>query len=588
LDALLGQHAPLLPLKELLIDRTEGNPLYLEEVVRALVETHVLEGSRGAYRQTAAVTEVEVPATVQAILAARIDRLSPENKRVLQTAAVIGKDVSYALLAAIAESTERELRPRLADLQAAEFVYEAHLFPELQYTFKHALTHEVAYATLLQERRKALHAKIVDAVEQLYTERVGEWMDRLGQHALRAERWDKAAMYLREAGVRAAGRSAHREAVTHLEQAIVALERLPEDLGTLRALVDLRISLRSSLFPLGEHKRITDHLRDAAGLANKLGDRLRYGRVLAFQAHANWSSGEPLQAASLAERALAIGNAEQDLRLTLLASHFLGQAYHQHGDYVRGVNVISAAIPKLVGELEQEHSGLALPLSIVFRTWLAFCHAGLGEFEAGLARASEAMALAEQFGRQPYSEFHARFGQGVTHALRGDSALAVATLEPAMEIARNAGLAVMASSGEIYLGYAYLLGGDTARAVENLEEPLLKSDQLATLAFHLYARGLLGEAYLASGKIEQARRLGETALELCRNHNQRGYEAEVLYSLGTIYAPRLKVGVLWFQAFKRYRREWQKTQRVRAGLSLLGAPAANNNFDHKRINRFRV
>jgi tetratricopeptide (TPR) repeat protein len=146
------------------------------------------------------------------------------------------------------------------------------------------------------------------------------------------------------------------------------------------------------------------------------------------------------------------------------------------------------------------------------------------------------MALAEQFGWQPYSEFHARFGQGVTHALRGDFALAVATLEPAMEIARNAGLAVMASSGEIYLGYAYLLGGDTARAVENLEEALLKSDQLATLAFHLYARGLLAEAYLASGKIDQARRLGETALELCRNHNQQGYEAEVLYSLGTIYA----------------------------------------------------
>ena len=145
LRGLLGADGTIEPLTPILIERTEGNPFFLEETVRALVETRALVGERGAYRLAKVLTDIQVPPTVQAILAARIDRLSPEDKRLLQSAAVIGKDVPFALLAAIAEEREEELRQGLAHLQAAEFLYEAGLFPDLEYTFKHALTHEVAY-----------------------------------------------------------------------------------------------------------------------------------------------------------------------------------------------------------------------------------------------------------------------------------------------------------------------------------------------------------------------------------------------------------------------------------------------------------
>ena len=165
LQALLGNDSSLAPLKQLLIARTEGNPFFLEESVRTLVETKFLVGERGSYRLEKTLESTQVPATVQAVLAARIDRLPPDEKRLLQSAAVIGKDVRLVLLQAIADQSEEEISRGLIRLQAAEFLYETSLFPEIEYTFKHALTHEVAYGSVLQERRRVLHVRIVEAIE---------------------------------------------------------------------------------------------------------------------------------------------------------------------------------------------------------------------------------------------------------------------------------------------------------------------------------------------------------------------------------------------------------------------------------------
>jgi predicted ATPase len=187
LAAVLGDDASLAPLTRLLIARTEGNPFFLEESVHALVETGVLVGARGAYRLAQSLPTIQVPATVQAILAARIDRLPPEEKRLLQTAAVIGTEVPLPLLQAIAEMPEAALHRSLSHLQAAEFLYETRLFPEPKYIFKHALTHELAYGSLLQERRRALHAQIVAASERLDPDHLAEQVERLAQHAFRGE-----------------------------------------------------------------------------------------------------------------------------------------------------------------------------------------------------------------------------------------------------------------------------------------------------------------------------------------------------------------------------------------------------------------
>src|SRR5713226_8805860 len=263
LDALLGTDAALGALKQLLVERTEANPLFLEESVRALVETATLTGERGAYRLTRPVEHLKIPGTVQAILAARIDRLAPEAKRLLQAAAVIGKDVPMPLLLTIADAPEPEVRAELSHLQAAEFLYETRLFPDLEYTFKHALTHEVAYGGLLHDRQRALHARITEAIERLSTERVAEQAERLGHHALRGELWDKAVTYLRQAGLRAMARAANREAIAHLEQALGTLRRLPEIGRAIELAIDIRLELRNPIMAIDEWARMGEHLGEA-------------------------------------------------------------------------------------------------------------------------------------------------------------------------------------------------------------------------------------------------------------------------------------------------------------------------------------
>jgi predicted ATPase len=314
LQALLGDDPSLAPLTPLLIARTEGNPFFLEESVQTLVETGVLVGERGAYHLVMPLDSLHVPATVQAVLAARIDRLPPEEKRLLQTATVIGTDVPLPLLQAIAERPEAALHGGLAHLQAAEFLYETRLFPEHEYTFKHALTHEVAYGSLLLERRRALHARIVEALEALAGERLVEQVERLAHHALRGEVWDKALAYGREAGEKAMARSAYHEAVGSFEQALSALPHLPEQHDTIEQAIDLRLALGSAscrLATLGVSWRICARPRPSRRPSTT---RVGWDRLLSFchatstswarmispwpLASASWRSPQPAGTAS--------------------------------------------------------------------------------------------------------------------------------------------------------------------------------------------------------------------------------------------------------------------------------------------------
>jgi predicted ATPase len=252
LEALLGDDPGLAPLKQLLVKR--GNPFILEETVRTLAETQVLAGVRGWYRLTQPIQAIQVPPTVQAMLAARIDRLLPEDKRLLQVASVVGKDVPFAILQVIAELPDEALRRGLDRLQSAEFLYETGLYPDLEYSFKHALTHEVSYGGLLHERRRELHARIVEAIETLHRDRLAGEIERLAHHSLRGELWEKAVQYLREAGFKAAARSAPQDSRGWFEQALGALDALPESQSTLEQSFEIRLELRSVLGQLGESR----------------------------------------------------------------------------------------------------------------------------------------------------------------------------------------------------------------------------------------------------------------------------------------------------------------------------------------------
>src|SRR5262249_26499453 len=251
-------------------------------MVRTLVDAGVLVGTRGDYRVVRPFSSVEIPPTVQAVLAARIDALPAAEKRLLQEAAVIGHNFSFALLHTISELEETEVRTLLDSLQAGEFLYPVQLFPDLQYTFKHALTHDVAYSGVLRERRREAHGRVMTAIENLYADRLGEHIERLARHAVQGERREKAVHYLRQAGAKAAMRSALADARSRFEEALATLKSLPDSEALMEQAFEIRLELRPVLRKLGEGRLMLQHLEEAERLAERMNDDRRLGRVCAF------------------------------------------------------------------------------------------------------------------------------------------------------------------------------------------------------------------------------------------------------------------------------------------------------------------
>jgi class 3 adenylate cyclase/tetratricopeptide (TPR) repeat protein len=530
LQALLGEDSSLVPLKHLLIERTEGNPFFLEESVRTLVEAQVLVGEPGAYRLVQSLRSIQVPATVQAVLAARIDRLPPEEKALLQTAAVIGTDVPFPLLQALAEPSEEALRHGLMHLQAAEFLYETKLFPTLEYTFKHALTHEVAYGGLLQERRRALHARIVEALERLYPERLAEHVDRLAHHALRGEVWDKAIRHCRQAGTKASARSAYQEAVVYIEQALVALSHLPESRGKLEQAIDLRLELRNAFLPLGEHGRIFDSLREAENLAHMLDDRQRLGQVCVYMTEYFRMMNDLDQAIQSGQRALALATALGDVGLQVMANYYMGSVYYDLGDYRRAMDVLGWNVSSLAGDLIRERFGMTGLPSVLSRVFLSWSLAELGAFAEGVPRGEEGVRIAEATDH-PFSRIWAYVGIGHLYFRKGDFHRSVSMLERGFGLCQAWHIATLFPTVASNLGVAYALSGRVSEAL-----PLLEQAASRGRRGHYFAR--LSEAYLLAGRTEDALERAQRALDASREFHQRGYQAYALRLLGDVVARR--------------------------------------------------
>jgi predicted ATPase/class 3 adenylate cyclase len=532
LRTLLGVDASLAPLAQLLIARTQGNPFFLEESVRSLVETGVLAGEAGAYRPAQAMPTIQVPATVQAVLAARIDRLPPEEKRLLQTAAVIGTEVPWPLLQAIADTPDEALYQSLARLQADEFLYETTLYPERAYTFKHALTHEVAYHGLLQERRRLLHARIVEALEGLAGDRRDEPVERLAHHALRGEVWEKALAYNRQAGEKAWARSAYREAVACYEQALVALAHLPDSRAVSEQAIDLRLGLRGALTALGEAPgRLLDHLGRAEALAQALGDDLRLAQVYTHMSTNYRMLGEMERAIDAGQRALALAATlgQDGLQARLHLS--LGRAYYDLGDYARAAEYLGRNVAALQGDLLYKRFGSLSIVAATSRAWLSLCHAERGAFTEGLALAEEGQQIAET-ANHPFSLLEACYGAGMVSLRQGDVPRAIPVLERAVGLCQDADLPVYFPWVAAALGVAYILEGRAAVGLPGVEHGVEQAIARSTPRFLALAVTWLSEAYLLAGRLEDAHTRAAQAVDLTRRYTQRGTQAWALWLLG--------------------------------------------------------
>jgi tetratricopeptide (TPR) repeat protein len=534
LQALLGSDPSLTPLTQPLIARTQGNPFFLEESVRTLVETSVLVGECGGYHLAKPLDTLQVPATVQAVLAARIDRLPPVEKRLLQTAAVIGTEVPWPLLQAIADESEEVLHRGLAHVQAAEFLYETSLFPERVYTFKHALTHEVAYGGLLRERQRLLHGRIVAALEQRYADQLADQVERLAHHALRGEVWDKAVAYCRQAGDKALPRSANHEAVACFEQALVALEHLPEGRARHEHAIDVRFGLRHALAPRLEYGRVLTYLQEAEGLAQGLGDQHRSGWCAAYMIDCLGGTGDLPRAVKVGQRALALAGSLGDAALQLVTRLFLGRFCYSFGDYPQAIALLRQNLVPLAGTPFQERFGLAgLPV-VMSCDVLARCLAEVGAFSEGLASGEEGLRIAEAVNHPP-SLVQACRGIGAVYLSKGDVHQALPCLERSLEVCRVWDVPILLYVISSTLGYAYVLAGRVSDALPLLEQSV-STEGLAVFRGRVHV--WLSEAYLRLGRLDEALAVARRGLEIGRAHAQQGDQAWALRLLGEIHAHR--------------------------------------------------
>jgi predicted ATPase/class 3 adenylate cyclase len=531
LGALLGDAAELQTLKRVLIERTEGNPFFVEESVRTLVEGGALVGERGAYRLAKPFESAQVPATVQAVLAARIDRLAPEDKRLLQAAAVIGTDVPYALLHAVAELPEDSLRQGLVQLQAGEFLYETSLFPDLEYTFKHALTHEVAYGSLLQERRRTLHARIVEAIEQVYPERLEDHIERLAHHAVRAEVWPKAVSYLQQAGTKAMARSAYQEAVGYFQQALTALERLPEGRETREQALAVRLALGPVLIATRSmgNAEVGETYAQALALCQELGETTRLFPTLWGLWAFHTGTGDAQTARGVGQQLVALAERLEDDALVLQAHHalwtnlvVLGELTATRVHFAEGLRRYDAGLHHAQAALYGGHDpGVCCRAQAGRALWL------LGYPDQARQHAEDAVALARDLAHPHSLAIALQFAIWV-YRFVGETQ-AAARYVPALQALASEHAFVEAQQYARFVeGQLLFEQGATAAGIA-----LMRQHLDAGLGFRSVHVGLLVESYLKMGQTDDGWALLEPALEVSQRR-ARFNEAELLRLKGEL------------------------------------------------------
>ena len=504
-----------------IVAKAEGNPLFVEELARAVRE----QGEPAA--------NLAVPDTIQEVLLSRIGRLASEDKRLLEIAAVIGKDVPFSIVRAVAGVPEDALRAAFARLKSAEFLHETSVSPDTEYTFKHALTHEAAYASMPPEQRSALHARIVEAIERRHPDRLADHVERLAHHAVLGGVWENAVGYLRQAAARSVSRSANREAVTYLEQALNALARLPESRGKTEQAIDLRLDLRLALLPLGELERILPHLREAEALAERLGDQHRLGRVCLYMTGQLYLTGDHARALEYGRRTQAITEGLRDFSLEVATNAYIGQIDLVRGGYRAAAARFRRNVESIVGELIHQRFDLPQLPAVHSRFCLVLCLAELGEFAEGIVAGEESVRIAGSIA-QPLNLTVASSGLGVLYLRQGDLERAIAVLELGLELCRTWNLRIWFPRVASALGAAYALAGRLADALPLLEEAVEQTTSMRLLSAHSPTLTALGEARMLGGDLRQARELAQAGFTAADQNGERGHAAWALRLLGEI------------------------------------------------------
>ncbi len=531
LDRLMGRDVTLQSIRKRIVAKAQGNPLFLEELVRSLAETGSFEGGPGNYGLSKPAGRMEIPQTIHTVLAARIDRLDGLPKTLLQTSAVIGADVSIALLSGMLEVAPGKIAGDLKVLEKADLLRKVKRVGS-EYSFKHELIREVAYGTMLLGTRRSLHAKAVATIESRFADRLAEHIDRLADHAFMAELWEKAVPYQLRSCRRAVKRGANQDAIGIYQRALETLSHLPASAAKTKAEIDFRLVVVIALEPLGKHRLIADVLREARSLADTSRDPLRNAAVNCQLAVALWRIGEHESAMEAAKAASSIAQQIADPALTFASLHNIGIVLHETGAYRESIEIHEKCFAFETPELDVKRAGWAAYPSVVLRTFLADSLIEIGEIERAELMAVEASQRAEAA-----DHFYSR--ANISHVLarlrlaQGRPAEALSLARECWQTCLDLGIVQMYPILAARMGEAYLATGDFQAAAEILSKPERLDVPLGENAF---GWGWLfvaqGRAFLAANDRAQARTAGRRALTLAEERGEPPQQAYALKLLG--------------------------------------------------------
>jgi DNA-binding SARP family transcriptional activator len=576
LRGLLGEDRQLIDVRRQLIERTGGTPLFLEESVRALADAHVLTGNPGAYRAAQAIEVSQIPSTVHAVIAARIDRLPTPQKNLLQTAAVIGNDVPVDLLQPVAGLDVEPLQEVLAELQAAEFLYQSRFLPTPQYTFKHALTHQVAYESLLKEKRRALHVRLLDISEALYAERADEHAERLAQHALAGEQSEKAVQYLFRSASKAIQRSAHQQAIHYLNQGLAIIETLPETPRRLRQELDYRKAMGVTMMAAKgwAAKEVLDAYTRARALCEQLDDRREMFIVLRGEGQYRMIRGEPRIARALGDRCEELAARMKDVGAHIETHHlfwtnsfFMGEYANADFHSAKGIALYERARDHPLTYVYSGHDP-----GVCCRCFSALVQCLSGSVDRSLEVCADALSLAEQLDH-PLTTALAYWAYSLAHILRREPGPARAWAEREIAVCEEYRLPLLLSQGNFQLGWATAELGDLDGGIARMRDGLAALSATGAEMGLPYYIALLGEALGKAGKPEAGLGEIERALAIADQRGGNFQRSEILRLKGelltTLSKTRLpEAKACYREAVELADKQGARVPKLRAALSL--------------------
>jgi len=532
-EAILGRGEVAPEIRDLILNRAAGNPLFMEELTHTLLENGSIQKKENQYVLMRNPSDLQVPDTIQGIIAARMDRLEENLKKIMQVASVIGREFAFRILQAISGMRE-ELKTHLLNLQGLEFIYEKSLFPELEYIFKHALTQEVAYNSLLLKRRKEIHEKIGSAIEDLYAERMEEFYEMLAYHYSRSDSLEKALQYLRLSASKATRNNSLWEALRFYKDSLSILKQMPETNLKKKERIEVIISMMPIVRNLGFPEDPMEILQDAERLCEEFQDKRSMALIYSYTGMYYSFKGNLTLGRSYLEQSLSEAEKVSDLNILGPLAYGLFANYIIEGNYIRVADIA----PRIIRLLEEKHReledfGTPANLYATLHTQYGLSLAALGDLERWENFCKRGVSLAREAGHL-FSIGLAEMFYGISAAWRGREEKAIEHLQRSIENFEKSQGTLLLPNAWSHMGLAYYFIGNTSKALECMDKAL-EMQVASGLPFMMSLHHIsLSIVHLELNDLEEALFHAEEAVKIAKQNKERHWEAVSLWQLGMV------------------------------------------------------